>query len=342
MESIYSKDKTNYGLDKEKFSGYFNEYGFDVEYIKFRDVNFRRLNFKGEYVLYQSSEDIGLKYKSYIEDILLGLLEQGAILIPEFKYFRAHHNKVYAEILRDTSEIESIKNINSKYFGTYEEYADCIEKVEDNTVFKTSEGALSSGVRLLKNQNDKFIIPKFLSETKPYKSITLQLKDKVRPLTNIVKRILGIKVYYEWQSNYREKFILQNYIPDLKGDFKVLVFGDKYYFLERSVRPDDFRASGSGNYFWPDKPNNQILNFAKELYRLFNCPLASFDIALDKNELYLLEFQFIMFGTITLERSKYYYHFDEKNMLWVKVEEEPDLERETARAISDWILGVRC
>ncbi len=343
LNSIYSKDKTILGLDKDKLRVYFEEIGFEVEYMKFRDVDFRAMNFKGEYVIYQSSEDIGLKYKSYIEDVLLGLLEQGAVLIPDFKYFRAHHNKVFAEILRDTLEIEFIKNIKSRNFGTYEEYSEIINDLKDNVVFKTSEGALSRGVRLLNNKEDKTCIPKALSETKPYKSIILQFKDYVRPITNFFKRLTGLKIYYEWQSKYREKFIIQNFIPDLSGDYKVLIFGEKYYLLQRSVRDNDFRASGSGKYFWPDEPNNIVLNYAKDLYKKFNCPIASFDIAYDGKELFLLEFQFIMFGTITLERSKYYYKFIENNNVWQRIDEEPVLERETAKAISEWILenGVR-
>jgi len=45
---------------------------------------------------------------------------------------------------------------------------------------------------------------------------------------------------------HRSKFIVQEFIPDLSNDWKVLVFWDKYYVLRRKNRPNDFRASGSG------------------------------------------------------------------------------------------------
>lgn len=336
LGSIYSKDKTIYGLDKEKLANNFIELGFQVEYIKFKDIDFRRMNFKNKYVLYQSSQDIGLVYKSYIEDVLLGLLEQEAILIPEFKYFRAHHNKVFAEILRDTSDIDIIKNIKSKHFGTYDEYCESIDNIEDYSVFKKSEGALGSGVRLLKNQADKISIPKELSEIKTFKTIIDKIKDVARPITNLIKRIMGIKVYYEWQSRYRDKFIIQRLVPNLKCDFKVLVFGEKYYLLQRSVRDNDFRASGSGNYFWPEVPNEAVLNYAKDLFELFKSPFASFDVAYNGDELFLLEYQFIMFGTITLERSNFYYK--KINEHWDRTDSKSEIEKETAISISEFIL----
>lgn len=54
-----------------------------------------RHNILNTSILNTSSEDNGYHYKDYIEDIILGLYLQGAILLPEYKYLRANNNKVY-------------------------------------------------------------------------------------------------------------------------------------------------------------------------------------------------------------------------------------------------------
>ena len=89
------------GFDKDRLSRAFSSHGFEVRYLGFSDVDFRTQNWNERLVLYASSEDRDLHYKGFIEDILLGLSMQGATLIPRFSFFRAHHNKVFMEILRD-------------------------------------------------------------------------------------------------------------------------------------------------------------------------------------------------------------------------------------------------
>ena len=51
---------------------------------------------------------------------------------------------------------------------------------------------------------------------------------------------------YVRESWNRGKIVVQEFIPGLKNDYKVLIFGSKYYVLYRRVREGDFRASGQG------------------------------------------------------------------------------------------------
>lgn len=81
-------------MNVEEIRRRFREAGYDLRIKQFSDVDFRKDDFKNQFVLYQSSEDPGSMYKGYIEDILLGLRLQGAILIPQFEYFRASQQSV--------------------------------------------------------------------------------------------------------------------------------------------------------------------------------------------------------------------------------------------------------
>jgi len=315
-------------FDMKIFKRFFEELGVSTDFKRFSDINFREDDYTDTFVIYQSSEDRGLHYKSFIEDILLGLKLKGAILIPRFELFRAHENKVFMEILRDISGCEDIKNIRSHCYGTYEEYLSDIGSYEHGIyVIKMAAGAQSRNVRLLTTNNEKHRIPKRMSRTfHPYDY-----------MINVIKPFLKKKYPdYRSRSNHRKKFLVQNFIKDLPGDYKVLVYGEKYYVLSRRVRKGDFRASGSGLFSYPETPPNALLDFAKLIYDSFETPFVGLDIACDEQSFYLLEFQFEHFGNYTLERSKWYFKRDSAGG-WVRVDEISIIEKEFAISICDFI-----
>ncbi len=315
-------------FDMGLFRRCFEELGIATDVKRFSDINFREDDYVDTFVIYQSSEDRGLHYKSYIEDILLGLKLKGAILIPRFELFRAHENKVFMEILRDISDCEDIKNIRSHYYGTYEEYLGNFGIYKDAPyVIKMAAGAQSRNVRLLTTYNEKRFIPKRMSRTfHPYDYIVNVLKPFMK------------KTYpdYRSRSNHRKKFIIQDFIEDVPGDYKVLVYGEKYYVLSREVRKDDFRASGSHLFSFPETLPNGLLDFAKLIYDTFETPFVGLDIAFDEQSFYLLEFQFEHFGNYTLEKSKWYFKRDSTGA-WMHVDEKSILEKEFAISVCDFI-----
>ncbi len=315
-------------LDINTLKRFFEELGVSTDIKRFSDINFREDDYTGTFVIYQSSEDRGLHYKSFIEDILLGLKLKGATLIPRFELFRAHENKVFMEILRDISDCEDIKNIRSHYYGTYEGYLSDFGSYKHGTyVIKMAAGAQSRNVRLLTTNNEKHRIPKRMSRTfHPYDY-----------MINVIKPFLK-KRYpdYRPRSNHRKKFLVQNFITDLPGDYKVLVYGEKYYVLSREVRKGDFRASGSGLFCYPETPPNALLDLAKLIYDTFETPFVGLDIACDEQSFYLLEFQFEHFGSYTLEKSEWYFKHDSADW-WVRVNETSIIEKEFAISVCDFI-----
>ena len=270
-------------------------------------------------------EDPGLRYKNYIEDIVLALQIQGAKLIPDFKYFRAHHNKVFMELLRDLSCIKEIKNISTKSFGSFEDYekSNFLNNTE-TFVIKPSAGAGSSSVKLLRSKKDKRKIPYNISRTFTLDNFKLFLSK------------LWTGKSFVPMSNNRNKFIIQNFVDGLKGDYRIIIYGDKYYSVFRSNRKNDFRASGSGIVDYEPILPDGILDFAENIYKKLNTPYITMDIGYKNQEFYLFEFQCISFKPIFFERSSFY-HKRDGNKLWKKVSEEPDLERELVSSIISYI-----
>ena len=311
-------------FDLARMAMYFSDLGFNLQVRQFREIDFSKFNCNGYPILYQSSEDQDLLYKDYIEDILLGLMLKGANLIPDFPKFRAHHNKVFMEILRNIHDSDTVKGISSHGYGTFEEFASDIGLQPENLVMKPASGARSSGVRLVKGRTAQLRYARTLSSS-------FNVVESIKRFVNSI-----VRKDYRKKSLHRRKFIVQEFIPGLEGDYKILVYGDKYYVLQRTNRKNDFRASGSGNFIFPVSIPSGLLDCAHDVFVSFNVPFISMDIAKLEDKYYIIEFQFISFGNYTLERSKYYYKKTYQNG-WMKIEETPDLEREFAASVVQYI-----
>lgn len=128
---------------------------------------------------------------------------------------------------------------------------------------------------------------------------------------------------------------MQNLIEGLKNDWKVLVFGNKYYVLFRKVRDNDFRASGSGKFEYREKIPEGFLDYCEKIYNYFDVPYSSFDIGYNGKEFFLFEFQMIYFGTYTLEFSPFYYIRENGN--WNIKYETSVIEKEYAISVNTYL-----
>lgn len=309
-------------MDVQFLKNYLESLDYVVSVKNFYEIEFNRSH-ENKIVLYQSTEDPDLKYKDYIEDILLGLKNAGATLIPDFNKFRAHHNKTYMEILRQLYGLNTTTEINSRKYGTLEEFKSDIKNHNFPVVIKPSAGSRSKRVYKAKSPSEAIRKARMVSKTPTLTNTKRALKS-----------FLDGKGYKPI-SNYRNKFVVQNFIKGLEGDYKILIYSGKYFVLNRENRVNDFRASGSGKFSFPDNPPIKILDFAHEIFKKLKVPFASIDVAFKKNKPYLLEFQFVSFGQHALEKSDFY--FSKENGSWRKIKGKSILEQEFARSIDEHI-----
>jgi hypothetical protein len=316
------------GYDKELLKKYFNKYGFDIEFRQFAGIDFHDDFWKGKQVIYSSSEEIGLYYKSFIEDIVLGLERKGAILLPKFDFLRANNNKVYMEIMRDDLLGEQLSGNRSKYYGTFDEFEQDVAegKIAYPCVIKRAAGSMSRGVYLAKNKDEAIRYAKVISRSA---SLKAGLKEKVR-----LRKHAG----YKPESNFQNKFIVQSFVPGLTNDWKVLVYGNHYYILKRGIKDNDFRASGSHyNYKAGSKSEFPLhmLDTIEKIYNTLDVPHLSLDFAYDGKRGYVHEFQAIYFGTSTLEFCDDYYI--KKEGAWTTEQQQFDQEEEYVWGIVDFL-----
>jgi hypothetical protein len=325
---------------------HFELLGFAAKPIGFWEINMRGSDFKGVPVCYTSSEDHNLAYRSYIEDIILGLQEQGAILLPAYKFLRAHHNKVFMEVLRDIHPQNEVKQPRSQYFGSYEEFTAALEYLTLPLVLKPADGARSDQIVCVRTMQEalkeaKKISFSPISTQSLARNVLFHLRDRnidllrrLKASFHSVRRGNG-RTTIASTSKHRRKFVAQEFVPGLSSDMKILVYGKKLYCLHRDNRPDDFRASGSGIFKFATEVDGPLLNFAEAVASGFQVPHMSLDVGYDGRTYYLFEFQFLHFGNVALEKSSGC--FMRRQGIWQFIQEAPDLEREYARSVVEFL-----
>jgi hypothetical protein len=316
----YFSDVYRSGMDKVLLKDKFNYYGFEIEYIPMHKAQSFDIN--GDPVLYTSVEDPGLYYKGFIEDIVYALELKGARLIPPFQFLKAINNKVFMEILRH-KVLPQKYWLNTLYFGCMEELSDSLPEIYYPCVVKTAEGAVSRGVACAHDPGELQKIVKQMTATINYKA---RLLDYGRGLKH---------KGYQKESWHRKKFIVQDMMQGIHNDWKVLVYYDKFYVLRRGNRPGDFRASGSGLFSFDDTVDVRLLEAAREIISLFNVPMISLDLAIKDGKVVLFEFQSVCFGTSTLEKSPYFYTFEDG--VWRQIHQKSCLEEVFAYGVSSFL-----
>lgn len=319
------------GMDKKKLKLYFSKLGYEIEYQMFSKItNGIQSPDINSYYIYTSSEDNSYYYKNYIEDVVLYLETIGADVMPKYRFLRANNNKVFMELLRNSTCDEEILSVKSNCYGVIEDIIPDLDKFNYPVVVKTAEGASGSGVFMAETKKKLLKISNSISSSK---NIILDFRDFARYLKH---------KGYQRESKYRKKFIVQNMIQSLQNDWKIYYFGDKYYIFYRPIlKKRGFRASGGGydNYLYGEnapKPDG-LFNFAKKIIQYFDVPHASIDIAFDGENFHLIEIQFLYFGTAGIPYSNGYYI--DNNSKWDFIKEKLTIENVYANSIVRFIEG---
>jgi hypothetical protein len=106
--------------------------------------------------------------------------------------------------------------------------------------------------------------------------------------------------------------------------------------MYRKNRKNDFRASGSGQFFEVSAQEmTGLLDFARKMTLEIDFPIIGMDIGFDGKSYHLIEFQMIHIGTSALQRSKFWHEYQDGR--WIKIEGASNLEDEFSRSIDTFI-----
>jgi len=312
------------GMDRELLTRFMAEKGFESVFVRPLREELDKHDLRAGITVFGSHQDKGLFYKVFLEDLAVALEASGCIVCPSSILIRAHENKVFFEMLRHFAGGQSFRQIRSWWYGSYEEFMAEAGELPYPVLIKRPDGSMSRGVSLAGNRIEAERIARKAMNTP---ALSLKIRDMVRGLRH---------ENYVRESWKRGKIVVQEFIPGLKNDYKVLVFGSKYYVLYRRVREGDFRASGQGLLEYRKELPAGLLDFAAQCFRTFSAPHASFDIGFDGSDYYLFEAQYVCFGTYTLENSPFFFTGREGD--WVCVERRSCLEEEYAESLASFLV----
>ena len=281
-------------MDLDKIQIYFEEKKFKVDILNISESIFLLKEKEPSYIIYTSSEDHEGKYKSFIEDVILFLQDIGHICIPSYKFLRAHNNKVYMELLRSSFKLSDDFIFQTSYGATIKELEN--KTLKYPVILKGATGALSKTVVKAKNK---------IELIQSFKKINKKDALKLR-IRELIRRVRHSSNYVQ-ESMIRGKSIIQNFIPSIDYDYKVLVYFDTIFVLKRNNRKNDFRASGSGLFEYTREVPDSILNHGIALRKQMDVPQLSLDIAIYKDQPITFEFQALYFGTKTIESAPFYF-----------------------------------
>ena len=257
--------------------------GFEVIQIDFESfINGLEIfdeSIYGSYFFYASSQYT--EYKDSINDILVYVKSRGGRLIPEYEHFVAHENKFYQILASRRMKLRMPQTI---LVNTNEKLPLLLSDLVYPQIAKLSSGHGGNAVHMVHNfdQACKFIDDSFT--------------DTVPRRRNFIKRRKQLKRFQGRYPLKHGKVLFQEYLIGVDHDWKVLVFGKKLFALKRFFRPNDFRASGSGDFEQSAVPDENLLEFAYETSKKINTPFVSLDVIETNSGYYLLEYQCMHFG----------------------------------------------
>jgi glutathione synthase/RimK-type ligase-like ATP-grasp enzyme len=311
------------GLKLNLISEVLENNNFDVELMSLQSfVSFLSKNQNIEnYYFYYASSQYPI-YKSFIQDILVQIDLRGGILVPSFRHFLAHENKNFQELEKVRIGLESPYGIP---VGTYEEGIEILKKIKYPVVIKKSTGFRSRNVKIARNYSEsKRTLSKLLENN---------FRFDMESFYYLYRRIYN-------KTEYPKRFgkvIIQEFIPDLTYDWKILVLGSKILGVKRFVRENDFRASGSKLYDLDEIPPSDVLDFALSCKNKIQSPNVSMDICKNGDELKLLEYQTMHFGILGGDPV---FYFERENGKWEQKNITEEMEYYIGLGICEYILEL--
>lgn len=310
--------------------------GYDVRKSRYHNYCNSLYDLNNEIVLYSFSQISNIR--SYIKDLMWHLHQRGNILLPSFQLLQCHENKGYQEILKKELGIDQPRGWYLSNLNALDDYA-----LSFPLVLKTIEGSNARGVFLVNSKDEiRKIVAGLTGTNSPWERLDLLRRryfrrskkfpgwDGFDPLTDLQQ--------YSDYIKPQMRFVLQEFVPGLDSDYRVIVFWDRYYVSRRLTHKGDWRASGTKLFTFSREVPEPLLDHAATLHRMLPSPLLGMDLGWHQGKPYLFEFQASHMGMSTVTRNTGYFVQNEQG--WGYEDRRLSLEEELARAIDLYLQNM--
>ena len=192
------------------------------------------------------------------KQILFALEHTGFIVFPDFNTAWHFDDKVAQKYL--------LERINAPMVSSYafvdkKESLKWVETTSFPKVFKLRGGAGSANVKLARTRKQaiKLVNKAFGKGFRQYDKWQ-NLKDRIQKYKSgktsffdVMKGIARLNIEPDFSKTIgseRGYVYFQDFIPNQDSDTRIIVIGNRAFALKRMVRDDDFRASGSGEFYY--------------------------------------------------------------------------------------------
>jgi glutathione synthase/RimK-type ligase-like ATP-grasp enzyme len=237
----------------------------------------------------------------FAQKLLNALEVSGKIVFPNFNTAFHFDDKIAQKYL-----LESINAPLVKSYVFYDKHKALkwVENKELPIVFKLRGGAGSSNVKLIKSHNKaRAIIKKSFnkghsqfdklgylkSQINKFRNNTISFKSLLKaPL----RAIIGTK-FSKLQPREKGYVYFQKFIKGNDSDFRVIIIGDKAIAIKRMVLKNDFRASGSGKFYYDvNLFDIEIIKIAFNVSQTIKANCCAFDFVYDNATPLIVEISF--------------------------------------------------
>ncbi len=260
----------------------------------------------------------------FAKGLLFALEQAGKKVFPEFNANWHFDDKVGQKYL-----LEAIKAPMAKSYVFYEK-KEALAWSKQTTfpkVFKLRGGAGSTNVKLVRSQKEAArkinkAFGKGFAAYDGWNDIKEQfLRFRQKKLRSVdflksIRRLLVSTRFAKTVGPQKGYVYFQEFIPNNEFDIRIIVIGNKAFGAKRMVRPNDFRASGSGDFsFEKDDIHTDCVRIAFQVNEKIKSQCIAYDFVYDESEnpiIVEINYGFAHEGYMTAENSGYW----DKDLTW--------------------------
>lgn len=306
------------------------ELGIHAEEHGFHEVANADKDLTQDIVFYTFSHRENLRH--YILDLISSLHDQGKLVVPSYELLRCHENKGFGLLY---AKHKGISDLWSLYLSSKRELANY--QVPYPVVLKTVQGSNSRGVFLIRDETELLKTIGRVEERVPlgmrFDFIRRKLLrgNKVFPHYPQLTGKQDTAAYIDFKTP-ELPFVLQEFVPELKFDHRVIILGERYFVSKRLTRKGDFRASGAKLFSFDNTADPELLAYARDIYNKLDTPFLSLDIGTSGSRHCLFEYQALHFGINVIVKAMGCFAFETGN--WGYKQERLPIERLIAEGLA--------
>lgn len=274
-----------------------------IKYCSEHNINFDLVNCFDSNIIQQLQNVYALLWHFAFDDykaqlvakqIISAVVEAGVKVFPDIATCWHYDDKVGQKYL-----LESIGAplIPSYVFFDKREALEWIDETAFPKVFKLRSGAGSQNVKLIKTKRGakkvcKKSFGKGFIPISSYFGDTRTKVRKVKTFSEILGKVQRLpeslwNVFRERHLSQKQKgyIYFQDFLPNNKFDTRITVIGDRAFGFTRNTRPNDFRASGSGDIVYNlNRIDENCIKIAFSTAERIKVQSTAFDFIFDKEK----------------------------------------------------------